>query len=50
MGLIKHQLYLACLNELDKLTSDYKSFMALKKATIQEYISIRSLGFSIKLV
>lgn len=47
----KHQLYLACLNELDKLTSDYKSFNELKKATIHrvegEYIFIRSLGFSI---
>lgn len=47
----KYQLYLACLNELDKLTSGYKSFMELKKATIHridgEYISIRSLGFSI---
>lgn len=47
----KHQLYLACLNELDKLTSGYKSFMELKKATIHridgEYISVRSLGFSI---
>lgn len=46
-----HQVYLACLNELDKLTSGYKSFMELKKATVHridgEYISIRSLGFSI---
>lgn len=47
----KHQLYLACLNELDELTAGYKSFNELKKATSHgiesDYIVIKSLGFSI---
>lgn len=47
----KHQLYLACLNELDSITSQYKSFKDLKKATTArlkgEYISLRSIGFTV---